>query len=71
MRGMHTQHDDDLSNYVFVLWKLKREMFEFQSPLEHVDQKWMEKNPLIPWAALETTAIVFVEAGVHSGDQWV
>lgn len=68
---MHTQHDDNLSHYVFALWKLKREMFEFQSLLEHVDQKLVEEIPLIPWATLETSAIVSVEAGVHSGDQWV
>lgn len=46
-------------------------MFEFQSLLEHLDQKLVEEIPLIPWATLETSAIVSVEAGVHSGDQWV
>lgn len=68
---MHTQHEDNLSNYVFALRKLKREMLEFQSHLEHVEGKLMEEIPLIPWATLETSAIVSVKAGFHSGDQWV
>ena len=71
MRGMHMQRDDNLSNYVLALWKLKKEMFEFQSPLEHVEWKLVEEIPLIPWAASETAAVVSVEAGVHSEDQWV
>lgn len=64
---MHTQHDDNLSNYVFALGKLKREMFEFQNPLEYVHWKLMEEIPLIPWVALETSAIVSLEAcnGIH------
>jgi len=45
---MHTQHEDNLSNYVFALRKLKREMLEFQSHLEHVEGKLMEEIPLIP-----------------------
>lgn len=71
MRGMCTQHEDNLSNYVSALWKLKREVFEFQSRLEHVDGKLMEEIPLIPLATLETSAIVSVKAVFHSGDQWV
>lgn len=46
-------------------------MLEFQSHLEHVEGKLMEEIPLIPWATLETSAIVSVKAGFHSGDQWV
>lgn len=46
-------------------------MFEFQSRLELVEGKLIEEIPLIPWATLETPAIVSVKAGFHSGDQWV
>lgn len=67
MRAMHTI----IVPTVFALWKLKREIFEFQGPAEQVDQRLMEVFPLIPWDTRASSAIVSVEADVHSGDQWL